>query len=157
MMTHTHHQGTATLFRCIPSVVTSVGKMWSRQKHFLQRNPASSLVQGQSTLSAHNLALKRTNDYIIIHANASRDWNYQILRNNIIQHCQPLSTPLWTNSTSQSYCPWKSPAFSTDGTTAIWTMFPRKACVDVNVYTHTCTFVLILIPCFSHTAWMEMH
>jgi len=27
-------------------------------------------------------------------------------------------------------------------------MFPRKACVDVNVYTHTCEFELLLIPCF---------
>jgi len=29
-------------------------------------------------------------------------------------------------------------------------MFPRKACVDINVYTHTrtCTFVSLLIPCF---------
>jgi hypothetical protein len=68
----------------------------------------------------------------------------EILRNNVTQQSQPLSTPLWTNSTSQSYCLWKSAAF---GTPAIWTMFPRKACVDVHVYTHTyshmyvCTFI----------------
>jgi len=38
--------------------------------------------------------------------------------------------------------------FSTDGTTAIWTTFPWKACVDVNVYTDRWEFVLLLIPCF---------
>jgi len=38
--------------------------------------------------------------------------------------------------------------FSTDGTTAVWTTFPRKACVDVNVYTDRCEFVLLLIPGF---------
>jgi hypothetical protein len=91
-----------------------------------------------------------SNDWNYFVLQLQKVWNYRILRNFVIQYCQPLSTPPWTNSTSQSYCLWKSPAFSTDGKTAVLTMFPRKSCVDVNVYTHMriCAFVRLLIPCF---------
>ena len=61
-------------------------------------------------------------------------------------HCEQTQCP--------SHCLWKSAAFSTDGTTAVWTMLPRKACVDVNVYTDRWEFVLLLIPCFPRLEWL---
>jgi len=96
-----------------------------------------------------------SNDWNYFVFQLQKVWNYRILRNFFIQYCQPLSTPSWTNSTSQSYCLWKSPAFSTDGTTAVLTMFPRKSCVDVNVHMHVCTFINSMFFPHSNDTWKQ--
>jgi len=72
---------------------------------------------------------------------SERDWNYQVVPTSVHPTVNKLNVPV------------VSPAFSTDGTTAVWTMFRRKACVIVNVYTHTCRFVRVFHVFLLQREW----